>query len=274
MAAEAPRSPGRRRLLIGLAAAGGLAAVGGAGAVILGGRKPTEVVAASPTPPADVTASRNPATATASPTKAPTPKPTENPVELAIKNGRLELKGEKDWEKYFIAISPEEAEELLQKSNSGTVTESNYRYLLDFDPRKSPNLILQNFEFKTPTATRKFLGAKNIVIGTTFYAQFSGTANISGDIETIGASVEKTNREFVAVTLRREKNEFSIALDKATPVKIGEPLTILNNTNTLQAYEGGYQAVMGFSQKSKPITNGFLENLLLKNGKIAFIAQN
>lgn len=276
MSAEAPRSPSRRKLIIAAGAVGGLATAGGVAAIVLGGRKPPEVVATSPIPPADLTPSRSPSATPSTPTKAPTPKPTENPVELAIKEGKLELK-DGDWEKYFVAITPEEAQELLKKTNEGITSNENFKFLLPFDPRKSPNLVLKDTGFISSTnRSYKLLGINNLINETAFYAIDNGSS-------TVGES-----RSNVSISLVNDKNVYGFVmprdgirmfqpLNESVNVDLGKQVVAIGNAGPTEYATrnglGEFQAVVTFGVNVPQGDSGSIRQLLKKDGKIAFIAQ-
>lgn len=273
MSAEGtPRSPGRRRLLVGLAAAAGVAAIGGT-AVVLGGRKSPEVIVTSPSPAITPATSQSTAPATQTATKPATPSP--DLVDAAIKNGELRLNGEKDWEKYFIAITPEEARELL-KANANASSVEDMKELLAFDPRKSPNLILKDAPFKLSTGeSGKYLGVNNLAIGTTLYSSQDGNGLLGQDTQNLYFSL--TGNGFINGFVIPKENSKSLAGSKQT-MAIGNPVATIGVNKPSEFAQtssiGDFQVLLtlgkGTAQKAD---SGSLKQLLIKNGKIAFLAQ-
>lgn len=98
-------------------------------------------------------------TATKTPEATPTPKRAEN-LQDAIAKGEIKLNGEKDWEKFFIAITPAEASKLLAAADAGVTTVEDYKVLLPFDPTTSPELTIS--EVKPFTGAAAY--AKDIAI--------------------------------------------------------------------------------------------------------------
>ncbi|MCL5432661.1 MAG: hypothetical protein M1524_00910 [Patescibacteria group bacterium] len=222
-------------------------------------------------------------TATVVPTETPTPTPEVSPIEQAIKAGRLELKGEQDWEKYFEAITPEEAQKLLTEVNTEGKTDSEFKYILPFDPRGISNLVLENFtDARVDGRKTNHLTVNNLPLGTIFYASVDGEATVynnvvssDGDL-TIAWLVNVGGDQHTEVytgMLIRNGTKFFLQPSQPTEVKLGTPLVSVGNNDR---FLEGYQTLIGFGRNVFDITNGTLENLLRKekSGKILFIPQN
>lgn len=199
---------------------------------------------------------------------------TISPLEQAIKAGRIELSGPKDWEKYFVAITPQEAQQFLSD------TANKDKMLLPFDPRNSPNLVIENFEWNTPTGNhRAFLGLKNLGVGTIFYASVPGIGTPTrGVLENMLSASGKvrTENDTYSFSLSRASVESLLPYDKQTPVELGDPIMeVVSVPELLPFYQGGgvYQAVGGMGRNSSIITEVYLTQLLTASNRFAFIPQ-
>lgn len=246
----------------------------------------------------------SPTTPIPTPTSTPTPEPTAtptpepSPVELAIKAGRLELKGEaNEWEKYFIGVSAEEAERLLNEANrglrltegAGGVDDDKLKILLPFDPRGAPKLKLEIVNTNRQYYTGTFLGITGLPVGTVFYAPVSGEAKAimrsgiipaktAGGLKDIEIAVVNTKIDHYSYSFQalRRGARASFPEESPTPVKIGTPLFYPGTTETLgDKYPWNQQMVYEFmSLKTGPHEHpSSLEQLLIKDGKIVFIGQ-
>ena len=206
------------------------------------------------------------------PPKDASPKePQLSPVEKAIQAGRIEVKNG-EWDKYFIAINPTAAEALLAEGN---------KMIFPFDPRKSPNLVIEVYEWATPNGSpRAFLALKNIGLETISYAPVSGqAANKRGAIDnqpTSSWGIKKGN-DIYSFGFPRNSVIPLIPYDQETDVSIGTPLMrVTANSETMPFYAGGgvYQAVGGMGLNSRVTTEINLAQLAQIEGRIAFIGMS
>lgn len=197
-----------------------------------------------------------------------------SPVEQAIKEGKIEITQPQEWEKSYIAITPQEAEDLLADPNNKD------KMLLPFDPTDSPNLVIKIFEWNTPTGNhRAFMGLENITPGLTFYAPHKGDAKLTrGALEKMlsaGWNVKAGNNTYSFI-LDRNSVKPLLPYDQLMPVELGTPLmTIISDPALLPFYDGGgvYQAVGGMGLNSSIITEISFRDLLSMSGRFAFISQ-
>lgn len=269
MSVESPKSPSRRKFLIGAAAT---LAAGGIAAAVLGGQRNETQVAVSPTPARTTEPSRAPEptpTKTAEPTK--TPEPTPNPVEVAIKEGKLELKG--DWDRYFTSVTAEEAEQLLKKANEGIISPENFKLILPFDPRKTPDLVLQDTGYTLSGKQAKLMGANNIPAGTTFYAQETGMGRLFQDSADILFSLQGST--VTGFVLPKENSKTFLPIRTPTSVKVGTAVAVIGSKGptmySKQFSMGEYQALLTLGPDAN---NGSISQLLKKEGKFIFVAQS
>ncbi len=225
------------------------------------------------------------APAQVSPTLSSTPEikstTQPSPLEQAIQSGKLELAGQ-EWTKYFITITPEEAEALLAKENQGIGNNpAKMKYLLPFDPRFALNLQLTDVKVTIGNTLYKMLGINNIPVGTIFYTPVSGTAetnqNIAGGGVLIAewSIVDKNNIAYAGV-FPREGSKTFVPVGNPSEVTIGTPLISFGTQTTLPSslYGGDYHALYGLGLEVIQTDNGSISQLLVKDGKIAFIAND
>lgn len=209
------------------------------------------------------------------PTKAPAT-PEINYVEKAIKEGKIELKGEQDIEKYFILITPKEAEDLLNQANNNMRTDSDYTFLLNFDPRQAPNLIMSDIEFNMPQGKSTAIGIKNLPLGIVLGPGDTGDAKVMsntavGGTLSMSALVDK-GRTHLMIVARRENTENLQPLNKTVPVNIDTKLFAIGNTLPLGFFSGKQQVVLRVYHDPSQIYVSSIKQLLRENNKIAFIS--
>lgn len=191
-------------------------------------------------------------------------------VDAAVQKGILEVK-EGDFEKYFTAVTPEEAKKLLEEKGNSV-------FLLNLDPTKSPNLILQTLNIPTPTGVVPLTGAKNIGQETIVYASEPGTAtirfgNLGSDL-IYSAKVKNGNRLSGGV-FQRAGSIPLIPTDQEVPVNIGTPLASLGSeVGSLSFYPGAAQIATGFGVDFPQANQGSIAQLArTADGGIAYIPQ-
>lgn len=188
-------------------------------------------------------------------------------VDAAVKNGEIQLNGEQDLAKYFTPVTPAEAAKILE-GNSG--------YLLNFDPTKSPNLIMKTIDIPTPTGIVHLTGIKNIGPGTIVYASESGIATIrsgnSGEDLIYSLKVQNGNR-LTGTSLQRAGSQPLITTDEEVFVGTGTPLASIGGVGPLSRFSGA-QVVTGFGIGVRQNNQGSLDQLArTADGGIAYISQ-
>lgn len=229
-----------------------------------------------------------PAATEVRPTPTFTPEPTATPevnyVAEAMKRGKLELKGEGDWEKYFTAVTPEEAEILLNKTNAEVTNEADFKFLFPLDPRQAPNLILETIDYPSNPIMKGMLGMRKILPGTIFYMPLNGearymTGSIIGDVKAAQFAVRQGDSTFgFAMPLVGVKSLIpeSSNPQQTTQVKIGTPLAYFITDDYLGSFTGSQQKEQLTFYFVSRVVDQFkndLSQLLTKNNKIVFIVQ-
>ncbi len=199
-----------------------------------------------------------------------------SPLQQAIANGRLELAGEQDWERYFTPVTAGEAQSLLDAANAGGQTLDEVIILLNFDPRKAPNLVLKDL------GDSNAIGIGNIPVGTVFYSPVEGQSfmyNFMGEggseLDPVTQVYTKNENGMLHLLFTFKGSKVFTQEDRnAKPTSMGDPLLTTLSRNVLKLGEqAGFQAIYQFGPQGE-IIHGSLANLLTKDGKIAFIPQN
>lgn len=99
---------------------------------------------------------------------------TNPDVQEAIKEGKINLENNLDWEKYFVAITAEQAKQIIELAD----TLGFEGLLLPFDPRSSTNLSLSNSSRVADGIEQSVIIAKNFKSGTRAYSPFSGELSV------------------------------------------------------------------------------------------------
>lgn len=229
--------------------------------------------------------------ASAVPTEAPKPPQAvstpeaeviRTPLEAAIDAGRIELNGPNEWERYFTAVTAEEAESLLAEANQGITDTEQLKLLLPFDPRLSPNLRIVIGRAMGVS----FLGFENIGVGTVIYAPFSGRAEFTNSL--VGPTGEKssafsiTNNDgnlYDYMEFSRESVKSNIGVTRSgesVAVQIGQVMgEVVSEPKLLTLPDGNTYNSYWTVSKTTPrisLVNLAVDKILTEDGKIAFIA--
>ncbi len=217
------------------------------------------------------------------------------PIENAFRTGKIELKGEGDWENYFTPVTQEEAAKLSAEANKA----GKFRYIFPFDPTRSPNLTLETSKksMRDDAAELTYTYVKvrvtNLAAGTVVVCAIGGAGGVGNEaivrkdqnnrqvlVDMIPSVMGKDNWNFgVYLPLDATTAE---GINVRTPLnkrqfKAGEMLA----TTSESLLAGGSSLIYEFSnggtagkRNSANFGGADLVNLLLKDGKIAFVAQN
>ncbi len=227
-------------------------------------------------------------------TLRPTPERPLTALENAIKTGKIELKGESDWQNYFTPVTEEEAANLSAKAKE----DGKFRYIFPFDPTRSPNLKLETSKSSRRndeegiTYTYVKVRVTNLAAGTVVVSAIGGMGGVGND-----AIIRKDNNKQVLVDMRpsvmRDDNwDFAVylPLDATTAegisvrtpfrkrqFKAGEMLAATSES----LLDGGSSLIYEISNGgtagkrfSASFAGADLANVIIKDGKIAFVAQN
>lgn len=223
------------------------------------------------------------ATATAAPKGQGTPRPdvTRTPApelslaQKAMREGRLAV-SEKDWDKYFVAISADEAKGLLDKAGR----EGKFTYLLPFDPRVE-NLAIETSNSQGPRLSR--IGVTNLPTGSTIYSPFDGKSRIGNIADIVNGkpvmrevlpTVQSDNYQFTlygGLDLELRKGMTPSNPLKEEVIKLGDSLAVVKEGKIRKE---GFSVMYDITKGSENFSLASLTNLLTKDGKIAFIAQD
>lgn len=217
---------------------------------------------------------------------------TPTPLEQAVSDGRLVLneKDPQDWEKYFAAVTKEEAAAMLAEANKDAPKGEVNKTILPFDPRLSPGLEIVPFTGVNKGFNISKFGLRNVGIGTIFYARASGlgwiqdSRNSKGSIGTFADGVIDADRG-LTFTARFSGSASPEPINRPfadyrgrLPISFGAPMLKITGVGGHLDYDepnSSYQVdfdVQRFSNGSD--IKALLGKLLTKNGKIAFIAQD
>lgn len=271
--------PSRRLLLAGCALAVTAAAAIG---VMRGMPRSLEppIVSAAPAATSIAFASETPGRPSAT-VPIPSAPPTQHPVEVAVKEGQLKLNGSpRDWERYFIPITPSEATRLLNEANVGVTTSATSTFLFALDPRGSPNLSLKDSAYRLSNGREiKVLGLSGVPVGSTFYSPDEGIGAIGRDASNLfsgvlgGASVNGISAFVNGISIPKESAEVRISNNDR--VSIGTPIVTIGSAAPLEfAAKYGLVDIQVFLSTGRGVLqadSGSIRQLLKKDGRIAFI---
>ena len=193
--------------------------------------------------------------------------PKLNPVDEAIRTGKIELTQPQEWEKYFIMITAEEAQRLLD-SNPGSM-------LFPIDPRNAPNLRIENVEFQMPTGKATVIGISGIPVGEIVRTVASGNTEVTatsavGGTILINTTIDSGNTHY-GITTRRENSTPKRTLKDKSPVRIGTPVFTIGTKEPIGFYPGEQQLIMESYKDGDTSYHNSISQFAQLSGKLAFV---